>query len=450
MIKRLLLVIILFSLNTIVLGQTNDIRGFYLQDVGDWLGNTTEENNILTYAQGNGFNYILFYDLGDINWNSSTEKNQLANFINKARTQYGIVQIGGVVEYAGYASDKLIPYNNSRSSSLDKFDVINLEFEFWIPSSISYYCNKFLSSAGFPCTQAGMWNFAWREFKAIDDICANNGMVSEIYIGWPSASQIQQLASRADRILLSAYRPTDSDIYVYSEQRMRDIGIIGGVTKILTLMSAEPDFMGPWLNSHSQAQPYQTMESGLISETESFKQHINLIGYQWFTYKYLPHTIPPNPCIPPSIPNVTGSLLVSPGQTTTLTSTINLGYLWSNGETTQSVEVGSGTYTVRGYSGSNCFTTSDPVIVTELTTDISQYSVIKDVISVFPNPSDSKITVKCDFGDNISIFNINGVKKYSNKFKGEIIINVSDFPNGMYFIQIDNNTTNYHIKFIKN
>ena len=84
------------------------MRGFYLQDVGTWLGNTTEENVILDYAQGNGFNYILFYDLGDINWNSATKKNMLAAFFRKARTQYGILQISAVVEYAGYVSNYII------------------------------------------------------------------------------------------------------------------------------------------------------------------------------------------------------------------------------------------------------------------------------------------------------------------------------------------------------
>lgn len=126
-----------------------NIRGFYLQDVGTWLGNITEENKILKYAQGNGFNYILFYSLGDIDWNNSAEKNKLGAFIKKSR-EYGIIQIGGVVEYAGYVSQNIIPYNNTRSSKSERFDVINLEFEFWVSSSISSsYCNKFLRPNGY-------------------------------------------------------------------------------------------------------------------------------------------------------------------------------------------------------------------------------------------------------------------------------------------------------------
>ena len=347
----------IISLTT--LGQ--NIRGFYLQDVGDWLGSSTKENEILQYAQGNGFNYILFYDLGDINWNSSTEKNQLGAFIKKARTQYGINEIGAVIEYAGYASQKIIPYNNSRSSSSEKFDVINLEFEFWVSSSISSsYCSKFLSSAGYSCDKAGAWQFAWKEFKAIDDICAANSLISEFYLGWPDKAQMQQIASRADRILLSAYRPTDSDIYAFSVQRMKDIASIGGTTKVLTLLSSESSFMGPWLNTHPQSRPYQTFSNAFSSETSSFKQNINLQGYHWFTYKHMPKTISATATITAS-----GPLTFCPGANITLTANSGSAYLWNpGGQTTRSITVSnSGSYTVKVTNSSGTSVVSSPVVV---------------------------------------------------------------------------------------
>ena len=109
-----------------------NIRGFYLSGIGTWLGNTTKENAILTYAQGNGYNYINFYDLGSINWSSTTEKNQLASFMSRGRTQYGILQFGAIVEVYSFFTNNILPYNKSRNSSNEKFDVINLEFEFWV------------------------------------------------------------------------------------------------------------------------------------------------------------------------------------------------------------------------------------------------------------------------------------------------------------------------------
>ncbi len=338
-----------------------NVRGFYLTDVGSWLGDASEENEILQYAQGNGFNYILFYDLGDINWNSSSEKNQLGAFIHKARTQYGITEIGGVVEYSGYVTQKLIPYNNSRTRNTEKFDVINLEFEFWVSSSISgSYCSKFLNAAGMACTKAGAWQFAWREFQAIDNLCAANNMKSEVYLGWPELDQMQKLAGRADRILLSAYRPTDSDIYQYSKQRLKDIASIGGTTKVITLMSSQSSFMGPWLNSHPQTRPYQTMSAALAAETGSFKQHINLEGYHWFTYDRMPHTM----LVTASI-SASGPLTFCPGGSVTLTANSGSQYLWNpNGETTRSITVTTaGSYSVRVTDANGTNVTSAPAVV---------------------------------------------------------------------------------------
>ena len=341
--------------------SAQNIRGFYLQDFDNWLGSTTEENKILQYIQGNGFNYILFYDLGQINWNSSSEKDKLGAFMHKARTQYGVLQFGAVVEYSGYVTQKILPYNNGRTRATEKFDVIDLEFEFWVKSSISgSYCSKFLNAAGYSCDTAGAWKFAWREFKIIDDLCANNGMISEFYIGWPNKGQLQQIASRADRILLSAYRPTDSDIYLYSKNRMNDISSIGGTTKILTLLSSESSFMGPWLNTHPQTRPYQTMKTALANETASFKNHIDLDGYQWFTYKYMPKTTLATASI-----SANGPLTFCPGGSVTLTANSGTSYQWSpGGQTTQSITVTSGgTYTVTVASSGGATAVSSPVVV---------------------------------------------------------------------------------------
>ena len=326
-----------------------NIRGFYLQDVGTWLGNITEENKILKYAQGNGFNYILFYSLGDIDWNNSAEKNKLGAFIKKSR-EYGIIQIGGVVEYAGYVSQNIIPYNNTRSSKSERFDVINLEFEFWVSSSISSsYCNKFLRPNGYSCDRTGAWSFAWKQLKLIDDICIANSLTSEIYLGWPTSPEMQQITSRADRILLSAYRPTDSDIYSVSIQRMKYIASIGGTTKtkIITLLSAESSFMGPWLTTHSQFKPYQTFSASFNSETQSFKNNISLQGYQWFTYRYLPKTIITPPTSTATI-STTDPTTFCKGSSATLTANIGTNYLWSNGKTSRSIIVTtSGNYSVK-------------------------------------------------------------------------------------------------------
>ena len=75
---------------------------------------------------------------------------------------------------------------------------------------------------GCSCDTAGAWSFSWKEFKKIDSLAAANGLTSEYYLGWPNKGQIQQVASRSDRILLHAYRTNDVDVYQYSKNRLID------------------------------------------------------------------------------------------------------------------------------------------------------------------------------------------------------------------------------------
>lgn len=380
---RLLLLTTILLSGTALFGQ--NVRGYYISNVGTWLGNTTEENKILDYTQGNGFNYILFYDLASINWTSATDKNKLASFISRARSQYGVTQVGGVVEIYSFVTNYILPYNLSRTNANEKFDIINMEFEFWVTASISAsYCSKFLSPNGYNCDTAGAWKFAWKEFKKIDSLCAAQGLMSEFYLGWPNKGQMQQIASIADRILLHSYRPTDSDVYAYSKNRLADIASLGSTKKVISLFSSEPSFMGPWLNTHPQTKPYQTYKSGLSAETASFKQFIDLQGYQWFTYQYMPKTVLATASI-----TANGPLSFCSGGNVTLSANGGASYLWSpGGQTSQSITVATpGSYTVRVTNTSGTNATSSPVTVSLSTTGTPPTITASGPVSFCPGGS---------------------------------------------------------------
>ena len=67
---------------------------------------------------------------------------------------------------------------------------------------------------------------------------------------------------------------------------------------------------------------------------------------------------------------ISGTLTYCAGATTTLTATAGLSsYLWSTGETTQSIIVTAGSYTVTGTDSNGCSATSSPVTVTEQPSD---------------------------------------------------------------------------------
>ena len=72
---------------------------------------------------------------------------------------------------------------------------------------------------------------------------------------------------------------------------------------------------------------------------------------------------------------ISGTLSYCAGSNTTLTATAGLSsYLWSSGETTQSITATAGSYTVTGTDSNGCSTTSSSVTVTETALDNSSFS----------------------------------------------------------------------------
>ncbi len=359
LILSVLAVVLLSWSNAIA--QSANVRGMYVTDIDNWLGDSGEETDLLEYAQGNGYTYIAFYDLGSLSFNSSTTKNALASFIHRAKTQYGIQEIGACGENSDFFANDIIPYNNGRSSSTEKFDVLNLEFEFWVSSSISaQYCSRYLRPNGFSCDTAGAYKFAKLQFKEMDDLADANGLISEMYLGWPNKGQMQDVAKNVDRILLHAYRPDDSDVYQYSRNRLIDIASVNQTVEVIPIFSSESAFMGPWLNSHPLTQPFQTYASKYTQESGSWKQYIDLQGYHWFTYDHMPKTIMATASI-----SASGPTTFCTGGSVTLTANSGSSYLWSpGGQTTRSITVTqSGNYTVTVESASGASVTSSPVSV---------------------------------------------------------------------------------------
>ena len=77
--------------------------GLYVNDFKNIIGNTTAETELLNYVQTNGFNYLILYNLTYIHNNIFSVDNittslPLANFINTAKTSYGINQVAVVGE----------------------------------------------------------------------------------------------------------------------------------------------------------------------------------------------------------------------------------------------------------------------------------------------------------------------------------------------------------------
>ena len=360
-VKILLTALLAMLLSASTTAQIANVKGLYVNFINSWLGNTVEEDKILDYCQVNGFNYITLYDLNLLNW-SATQKTQLAAFITKAKNVYGVQQIGASGETSNFFRNYIVPYNTGRTNAIERFNVFNFEFEFWLTASIaSYYGPVYLTPNGFTSDTAGAFAFARREYARIDSMATVYGILNEIYLGWPNTGQMQQLVTYSDRILLHAYRPTDVDVYPYTQSRIYDIVSAGRPVQIMPIFSAETSFMGPWLTNNPITKPYQTFSSGYGLESANVKQHANLQGYQWFLYSLMPKTSLVNASISTSGPTTFCS-----GSSVILTASTGATYLWSpGGQTTRSITVnaaGSYSVTVTGAAGNSA--TSAPVVVT--------------------------------------------------------------------------------------
>ena len=275
------------------------LQGLYVNDFKFILGDSNAETALLEYAQDSGFNYLLFYNLTYINNNmyditDPAEAIVFADFIETAKRDYGIVQIGVVGETNG-SFNKVEDFNNLYNSNwYQTVDVLNLEFEFWANTSgsaFTYYCSNYLSPNSLPCTNAGAFTFSSAEMDEIDQRAHSMGCISEIYLGSPTNQQMLDISEETDRVLLHCYRSSDTynngnSIYNYKTYRLEELAQSNRMPAVMPIFSSRDNHMGPWLQSHSILQPMDTWLNGQNSydDDTSAVQNIQISGFQWYRY----------------------------------------------------------------------------------------------------------------------------------------------------------------------
>lgn len=320
------------------------LRGMYIDGFNTILGNTVKEDSLLHYAQDSSFNYLALYSLHQVNLSNPSTANTMAAFIYKARVTYGITYVGAICEtYSGFR-DRIGPYNLSRTDDNERFNVFNMEFEFWTQSSVGaggYYCTQYLQQANCSCDTSGGFQYFISQMRQIDSLAATQSVISETYLGWFNQGQAQQIANNADRILLHAYRTGTSSLYSYSATRLQYLASNNATVQVAPIFSAEPVFMGPWLDSHAQIEAYNQYLNDFNASSNSWKQYINLLGFQWFDWGFMPKPVQGSGGFNPTI-TASGPLNICTGSSVTLTASSGSSYLWSNGANTQSITTTSG------------------------------------------------------------------------------------------------------------
>jgi len=276
--------------------STNAQRAMYVDDFENIVGDIPAENTLLGYAQSHGIETLLLYGLHIAHANhdlpNSATNFVLADFISKAKTTYGITAVGATAENGDFFTNVIDAYNNSRTDPLEKFDIYNLEFEYWISSATgpgSYYCTTYLIPNGLSCDEAGAFQFFISTLETMNLLASNNThtITTEAYVGWPSAAQATTIGANLDKLRLHAYVSDPNTAFDYSEDRLIDFANGTPGLDVSIIFSSEATFMQSWLENNSMVSAENIYTTDWTDGSSGWSNNVNLEGFTYFSYTHL-------------------------------------------------------------------------------------------------------------------------------------------------------------------
>lgn len=302
---HLCILLLLVGMQTAVEGQIPalaPVRGMYVNQFHKILGNTAKEDSLLNYARTKKINYFTFYNLHQDIIGNSAKEDQLSDFITRAKLTAGVLEVGAALEspvMAGpVSSGNSVPLlclpnalpNGLLDSTLlgdvsglfcfnqlhtGKIDRINIEHEYWLAPDDK---------------RDSVFDVYINTLKAVRKIAgqALPALKIEAYLGWPTLAEVQRIDPLLDRVLIHAYRKTPNDTYAYTRTRLSYFADDRKTTHFLPIFNTEQDFMHNWTQDNSLAGAEKIYRDDFSKETESWKQYLQLDGYQWFTYTDMP------------------------------------------------------------------------------------------------------------------------------------------------------------------
>jgi hypothetical protein len=256
---------------------TPTYKGVYV-DSFDWiLGDTATENSLLRWCKKEKLNAITLYDTKAYLLNPASYP-MLAKFIKKARTQYSIKSVAAVRSLSSQFTGSTSTYNASRTDTLERFNVFNLENEYWNAIGTNTF-NTWVKHLNTMNTTAH---------------AATPRITSEFYFGWfqnPSNKEsihAAQMIAQTDRILLHDYWASPN--FSYLQSRLAFFGQEAlkqnKIMDIVVLFSVEQTFAYDYFNTLTQNHTFQDAYNSIITQhnATSFvgKDNIRIIGYQLF------------------------------------------------------------------------------------------------------------------------------------------------------------------------
>jgi len=294
--KNTAIIIALALMPFLSFSQDTLLKALYVNGFADIIDIKSSENELLSYAQEHGFNYLIIYNITKIHRNRFPLNNKMTDdpftdFIKKAKTQYGIKRISVVGEKAT-SFDPVLEYNLNHAGHPEELvDGFNLEFEYWnsrLTGPEKYYCKTYLTPMGLPCNRAGAYYFYMEQLKILRTIASEYHIKLESYVGNVSKEEMQKLIQYLNTIHIHYYRKNTKNIAKYKSVRID--AIIEGKSKIevFPIFSAREKHMKPWLQDHDIDEVFPEFLKQ-IEANKSLAPIINNIkGQSWYRYTDMP------------------------------------------------------------------------------------------------------------------------------------------------------------------
>ncbi len=275
-------------------------RTLYVDNFINIIGSPNKEDKLLLFAKRNNFKTLILYQLNKVDkiWNlTDPRKNSvLAEFIDKAKTKFSIQYIGASGESASFFKDIIHPYNNTRNKAEEKFDIYNLEYEYWSKKASGpngYYCVNYLEENAMPCDRNGSFNYFVSNLKNLKKLSQNNlhTIKIEAYLGYYSQKEISTIVKYCDRLIIQTSGKTPKVSYKFAKKSLSLIAKIKTKVKTSILYTTRMNQMGYWLKSNSLETAEQQFFNAMNTHNYQLKKALNLDGFSYHTYSFLEKSV---------------------------------------------------------------------------------------------------------------------------------------------------------------
>jgi len=156
---------------------------------------------------------------------------------------------------------------------------------------------------------------------------------------------------------------------------------------------------------------------------------------------------------PKPILNFGPDTLICDTATITLDGGVGVSWIWSTGETTQTISVNTaGSYSVTTTNNNGCSGSDTIVVTTEICVGINDITSNGYEVSLYPNPTSDKIylDLRQDWmNSELRIVDAKGALMYTKKVQNELEeVDVAHWEAGVYYVQIRVGTDTYSSSFI--